>query len=90
MTVTTTNDECVYRCDLCGSASTDLYTLDLHRLTLRGPEGPDVNRPDGETILDICYWCRNEIRSSHIEARVSPDDPTYQTITEDVRNVRNK
>ena len=90
MTVTTTNEEHVYRCDLCGSASTNLYTLDLHRLTLGGPEGPDVDKPDGETILDICYWCRNEIRSSHIEARVILDDQTSQMITEDVSNVQNK
>lgn len=69
MAVTTTESEHVYSCDLCGSTSSDLYALDLHRMTLEGPDGPNISKRDADGLFDICYRCRDQIRSSHIEAR---------------------
>ena len=71
MTVTKIGDQHVYQCDLCGCKSTNPYALDLHRKALSGPDDPEVERPDQEVVIDVCHWCRREIRHSHIESRVS-------------------
>ena len=65
MSVYTVEDRYIFACDLCGSRSTNLLALDLHRKTLSGPEhDPEVEPPEQEAIFDICYWCRHEIRHS--------------------------